>query len=198
MSKFIKILKKIKIRNIIILIVLLMFNTYAWFIYATKVSMNLSVHVSSWNVEFVSAEGESIKDMVIEVERIYPGMENFEKNIEVRNKGETKATLSYQIESIRVMEDTYQVTESFTSEDLERLIKETYPFKITIEKDDTEFAQGTGHGSFSIKVRWPFESGDDEKDTYWGNKAYEYYSLHPGEKCIELKAKLIATQQTGG
>ena len=53
MNKFIKILKKIKIRNIIILIVLLMFNTYAWFIYATKVSMNLSVHVSSLNVEFV-------------------------------------------------------------------------------------------------------------------------------------------------
>ena len=58
-----------------------MFNTYAWFIYATKVDTSLSVHVSSWNVEFVSLGGESIKDLVIEVERIYPGMETFEKTM---------------------------------------------------------------------------------------------------------------------
>ena len=59
MSKFIKILKKIKIRNIIILIVLLMFNTYAWFIYTTKVSTDLTAHVSAWNVDFVAKERRS-------------------------------------------------------------------------------------------------------------------------------------------
>ena len=197
MNKFIKILKKIKLRNIIILILLLMFNTYAWFIYATKVNLDLSVHVSSWNVEFVSADGESITDLVIEVERIYPGMDTFEKNIEVKNKGETAATLSYQIESLKVMDQTFQASDTLTSEDIENQINEQYPFKITIVKDDTEFLQGTGTGSFNIKIEWPFESGNDELDTYWGNKAYEYYSLHPGEKCIELKLKLIATQQSG-
>lgn len=196
MNKFIKILKKIKLRNIIILILLLMFNTYAWFIYATKVNLDLSVHVSSWNVEFVSADGESITDLVVEVERIYPGMETFEKNIEVKNKGETAATLSYQIESLKVMNQTFQVSDTLTSEDIEKQINEQYPFKITIVKDDTAFSQGTGTGSFNIKIEWPFESGNDELDTYWGNKAYEYYSLHPGEKCIELKLKLIATQQS--
>lgn len=197
MNKFIKILKKIKLRNIIILILLLMFNTYAWFIYATKVNLDLSVHVSSWNVEFVSADGESITDLVIEVERIYPGMDTFEKNIEVKNKGETAATLSYQIESLKVMDQTFQASDTLTSEDIENQINEQYPFKVTITKDDTEFSQGTGTGSFNIKIEWPFESGNDELDTYWGNKAYEYYSLHPGEKCIELKLKLIATQQSG-
>lgn len=197
MDKFVKILKKIKIRNIIILIMLLMFNAYAWFIYATKVNLDLSVHVSSWNVEFVSADGESIKDLVIEVERIYPGMETFEKNIEVRNKGETKASLSYQIESIKVMDETFKVSDTLTSEDLENHIKKDYPFKITIEKDDEGFIQGTGNGNFNIKIEWPFESGNDELDTYWGNKAYEYYSLNPGQKSIELKLKLIATQQAG-
>lgn len=196
MNKVIKILKKIKLRNIIILIILLMFNTYAWFIYATKVSTTLSVHVSSWNVEFVSAEGESIKDLVIEVERIYPGMKTFEKTIEVKNRGETRASLRYEIQSIRVMEQTYQVSDTLTSEELENQIKEQYPFKIIIEKDDVDFIEGTGNGSFNIKIEWPFESGKDELDTYWGNKAYEYYSLNPGQKSIELKLKLIATQQS--
>lgn len=173
-----------------------MFNTYAWFIYATKVATTLSVHVSSWNVEFVSSEGESIKDLVIEVERIYPGMENFEKTIEVRNKGETKASLSYEMQSLRVMGETFQVSDTLTSEELENQIKEKYPFKITVQKDDEGFMDGTGNGSFNIKIEWPFESGKDDIDTYWGNKAYEYYSLNPGEKSIELKLKLIATQQS--
>ena len=196
MNNVIKILKKIKLRNIIILIILLMFNTYAWFIYATKVDTSLSVHVSSWNVEFVSLGGESIKDLVIEVERIYPGMETFEKTIEVRNTGETKASLRYEMQSLKIMGETFQVSDTLTSEELENQIKETYPFKITVQKDDTGFVEGTGNGIFKIKIEWPFESGKDDVDTYWGNKAYEYYSLNPGEKSIELKLKLIATQQS--
>ena len=196
MNNVIKILKKIKLRNIIILIILLMFNTYAWFIYATKVDTSLSVHVSSWNVQFVSLGGESIKDLVIEVERIYPGMETFEKTIEVRNTGETKASLRYEMQSLKIMGETFQVSDTLTSEELENQIKETYPFKITVQKDDTGFVEGTGNGSFKIKIEWPFESGKDDVDTYWGNKAYEYYSLNPGEKSIELKLKLIATQQS--
>ncbi len=53
MSKVIKVLKKIKLRNLLILIVLLAFNTYAWFVYTTKVSTGLNAHVSAWDVEFV-------------------------------------------------------------------------------------------------------------------------------------------------
>ena len=194
MKNFIKIIKKIKLRNLIALVMLLILNTYAWFVYATKVSTSLSVHVSSWNVEFVSAEGEIIKDLVIEVERIYPGMETFEQQIEVINKGETKASLEYELVSFRVMEQTFQVSETLTSKALENQIKGNYPFKINILKDDTGFSQANGRGSFTITIAWPFESGNDEVDTLWGNKAYEYYALNPGMKSIELKMKLIATQ----
>ena len=81
MEKIVKILKKIKIKNIIILILLLIFNAYAWFIYATRASSSLDVHISSWNVEFSVGEEESTTEILIEVERVYPGMETFEKNI---------------------------------------------------------------------------------------------------------------------
>lgn len=197
MSKFLKIIKKIKLRNLIILVVLLAFNTYAWFIYTTKVSIDLTAHVSAWDVEFVSKEGGITSNMLIEVERVCPGMDNFEKIIEVNNRGEVGATLSYEIESLKIMGNTLEVSETsgLTSEDIENKMKTEYPFKINIEKDDEGLVSGTGNGSFRITVEWPFESGDDAKDTEWGNRAYEYYSLHPGENCIELKLILKATQK---
>ena len=197
MSKFLKIIKKIKLRNLIILVVLLAFNTYAWFIYTTKVSLDLTAHVSAWDVQFVSKEGGITSNMLIEVERVCPGMDNFEKIIEVNNRGEVGATLSYEIESLKIMGNTLEVSETsgLTSEDIENKMKNDYPFKINIEKDDEGLVNGTGNGSFRITVEWPFESGDDAKHTEWGNRAYEYYSLHPGENCIELKLILKATQK---
>ncbi len=197
MEKIIKVFKKVKIKNLIILIFLLIFNTYAWFIYATRVSTDLSVHVSSWNVEFVTGEGDITTNIEIVVDRIYPGMETFERTIEVHNKGETKAVLDYEIESLKIMDDTYVVNEEtgLTTQDIENRIKTEYPFKINIEKNDDQLEQGSKDGYFKITIEWPFDSGDDEKDTIWGNKAYEYYALNPGEKSIELKLQLIATQQ---
>ena len=197
MEKIIKVFKKVKIKNLIILIFLLIFNTYAWFIYATRVSTDLSVHVSSWNVEFVTGEGDITTNIEIVVDRIYPGMETFERTIEVHNKGETKAVLDYEIESLKIMDDTYEVNEEtgLTTQDIENKIKTEYPFKINIEKNDNQLEQGSKDGYFKITIEWPFDSGDDEKDTIWGNKAYEYYALNPGEKSIELKLQLIATQQ---
>lgn len=197
MDKICKALKKIKLKNLVILLLLLVFNTYAWFIYASKVSMRITASVSSWNVEFVSDAGETVTNIDVDVERIYPGMETFEKKVEVHNKGETAATLSYEIKSLKIMDDLYETTgdSGLTSDDIENKIEQEYPFKILIEKDDAGLAVENGIGSFTIKVEWPYESGDDELDTTWGNKAYEYYSLNPGEKSIEMKLELVATQQ---
>ena len=197
MDKIYKKLKKIKLRNLIILILLLAFNAYAWFIYASKVSVGLTASVSSWDVEFVSDTGEVITNIDVDVERIYPGMETFEKKVEVHNKGQTGATLSYEIRYLKIMDEVYEVTEDsgWTTEDIENKVEQEYPFKIIIEMEDNGLSVENGKGSFNIKIEWPYESGNDELDTIWGNKAYEYYSLHPGEKSIEMKIDLIATQQ---
>ena len=194
MKKILKILKIIKIKNIIILILILSFNTYAWFIYATKVSSNVTVYISSWNVEFSVGEDETVTNLLIQVERVYPGMETYEKNVEVKNKGDIKAELDYEITSLKVMDEFYKVDENITMEELENKIQTEYPFKINITKDDTLLKQGVGEGMFSVTVEWPFESGNDELDTQWGNKAYEYYSLNPGKQSIEIEIKLTAQQ----
>lgn len=200
MHKFIKIIKKIKIKNILILILLLIFNTYAWFIYATRVNTEITAHVSSWNVEFVGAEGEAITNLSVEIGRIYPGMEEdkkFEKIVEVHNKGETKAQLGFEIKSLFIMGETFNVNEidGPTTQDIIDKINTEYPFKIKIETDDEQLKNGTGHGKFIISLEWPFESGDDEADTYWGNKAYEFYSLYPEESSIKIDMVLKAIQK---
>ena len=196
MYKVLKIMKKIKIRNLIILILLLVFNAYAWFVYTTRVSLDLSAHVSSWDVQFVAKDGGVSSDMIIKVEKVYPGMEDFEKIIEVQNRGEVNVELSYEIESVRIMDETIEKNDEtgVTSESIEEKLKNDYPFKINIVKDDSNLITGSGNGSFKITVVWPYESGDDEADSNWGRKAYEYYENNPDKECIELKLVLKATQ----
>ena len=196
MEKIVKIIKKVKIRNILILILLIIFNTYAWFIYATRVATDISVHIASWNVEFATGEDETTTNILVQVDRAYPGMENYLKEITVKNKGEMKAKLDYKIKSLKVMDDKYVVGGNTTDEELKNKIETKYPFKINITKDDSELSQGIGDGKFSISVEWPYESGDDEKDTLWGNKAYEYYKTNPDKKSIEIQLELVAKQIT--
>lgn len=171
-----------------------MFNSFAWFMYATEVSTSISAHVTSWNIEFAAADGEIITNIAIDLDRIYPGMEIYEKNINVFNKGESKAYLDYNFKSITILGQKFEVGENMTSDELENKIKNEYPFKLTIIKDDTNLIGETGEGYFRITVEWPFESGNDKLDTYWGNKAYEYYSLNPGEKSLYIEMSLIAVQ----
>ena len=197
MEKIVKVLKKIKLRNLIILLVLLIVNTFAWFIYATRVSLDLSVHVSSWNVEFLSGEEEITSNMEIVVDRIYPGMDTFERKIEVHNKGETPAILTYEIKSLEIMGEKFEANEEtgLTSDDIEQKVEQEYPFKIGILTEENSEIQSNEKGAFEVTVHWPFESGNDNLDTYWGNKAYEYYSLNPGKESIVLNLNLIATQK---
>ncbi len=196
MHKFMKIIKRIKIKNLLILILLLLFNTYAWFIYSTKVNTEITAHVSSWNIQFVSDNQEITTNLTIEIDRIYPGMEGdkkFEKNVQVKNQGERSAILSYSIQEITIMGEKYTI-EGKSEEELNKIL-ESYPFKIRVNINEGNLNEENGEGKFIISLEWPFESGNDALDTYWGNKAYEYYSLHPDENSVELKIVLSASQK---
>ena len=197
MDKFIKIIKKIKIRSLIFLIFLLILNTYAWFVYSTRVSSGISAHVSAWNVQFIAGGGTETNDVIIEVSNVYPGMTTFKKDIDVYNKGDSSAVLSYEIEELRVMDQVYRVGENITKQQLENLLVNEYPFKIYVSKLNFGEIQGNPNaGRFTVNVGWAYESGDDAKDTLWGNRAYEFKKQNPNKSSIEAKIKLIA-EQTG-
>lgn len=189
-----RIAKKVKLKTIILLIVFLSFNSYAWFIYATKVSSGISAHITSWNVRFRAGEEEITTNVVFEVDKIYPGMEPQRKTLTAYNEGEMKAILEYEVKEIRILGDTYKVDETFTQEQLINKLQE-YPFKLTFAIDNTNLNAENGSADFDISLIWEFESGDDNLDTYWGEKAYEYNKEHPNTSSIYVEAIVSASQQ---
>lgn len=193
---FIKIVKKIKLRTIILLIVLLSFNSYAWFIYATKVSGGFSAKVSSWNVKFQVGTDEITTDVVFDIEKIYPGMETQTKTVTAYNSGEMKAELSYSIKSLRILDTTYTVSEDLTSDDIMDIIETEFPFTIEFMIDNSNLNEENGSSNFIMSLSWPFESGDDELDTKYGNLSYDYNAEHPNESSIHIELELKATQKS--
>lgn len=189
------VIKYINTKTIIILIVLLSFNAYAWFIYITKASLELDVHVAAWDITFQAGEEEITKDVILEVDKIYPGMEDYVQEIEVLNKGEISAGLSYKIMSIEIFGEKLEVGDQYTSDDLQNILN-NYPFKITIDSSTDQIEAGNGQGKFTIRVAWPFESGNDELDTYYGNKSYEFQTNNPQAKSLIVKFELTAKQST--
>lgn len=170
------------------------FNSYAWFIFATRASSSLQVHVSSWNVSFRVDDQESTTNIIIDVGRIYPGMPDFQKVITVTSAGESKATLSYKYKKVILMGTTYEVGDQYTEDDLKNMMEQDNPFKVSVIIDETHLGEENGTGSFTINVTWPFESGDDALDTQWGEEAYEFYEVNGDSSSLHIILELIAEQ----
>ena len=194
-SSVIKILKRIKLRTLILLIILLSFNSYAWFIYANKVSGGLNAHISSWNVEFRAGESEVTTEITFDVDRIYPGMPTSTKTLTAYNKGEMLAELLYQINSIRILNNTYTVSEDLTQEALLETIRQNYPFKLSFIIDNTNLYAINGSADFIASLSWDFESGNDAKDTQWGELAYAYNKENPDSSSIHIELSVSAVQK---
>ena len=221
-GKVVTILKSdIKIKTILLLLFTLIMNTYAWFIYISRVSMDMEMHIKSWNFELYTGEQE--ENFTFAVEEIYPGMPDASKVITANNMGETAASLTCEVTSVKILDETFQVgkdytaedgsTFNYTSDDLLDKITNDYPFKIQIfingeefTGDETVLTQGNST-EIEVKVVWPYETLDGQDnpdagdiiDTEWGQKAYNYYADNagnPGEivYCIEVNIEIKAVQ----
>lgn len=187
--------KYLTLKALIVLVVLLAFNSYAWFVFATKVSGGLTASVVAWDITFQVGDSETITNIEIDVSKIYPGMETYTKEISAKNSGESEANLAYKYKFLTLLGEEYIVGENITQEELESKIQNEYPFKISVTVDKTELTTGFEEAHFTIKVEWAYESGDDDADTYWGEKAYEFKRDHPNEDCLKLGIILSAEQK---
>lgn len=191
----IRVVKKTKLRTLLMLIILLSFNTTAWFIYATKVENGISAKIVAWNVSFLTGEDELLEYINFKIDNIYPGMQEYTEKIEVTNNGDASALLSYEIEDARILDSTYEVDgETITSISLLSSLANDYPFKIRIGVSKDLVAPGE-NAYFYVTVFWEYESGDDEADTYWGSKAYDFHDQNPDKESIELNLIISATQK---
>ncbi len=188
-----RVLKKIKLRTLLMLAILLSCNTFAWFIYATKVSNNISAYVRSWKVNFIVGDNNIEETLSFDIESVYPGMPDTEQVITAENDSDLRANLEYEIVSASILGETY-TTDTMTSAEIEELIKTKYPFKLNIEIENGSMEAKGGKDNINFNFTWPFESGDDELDTKWGYKAYQYKEENPDSKSIILIIKVTATQ----
>lgn len=203
MSNFKKIITP---SRLIILILLFAGNTFAWFIYATKIDNSISVHVKAWNVVFEAGDNTVTDTVNLNVDNIYPGMEDYEYEIKAYNRSEVNASLSYKILEARIFDNLYITADGraerneevlpgdFTSDLLESRLLNDYPFKISIDISNNFIDPETGEEKYTFKVVWPYESNNDALDTEWGINAATYKKNNPSNSSIALKIKIIITQ----
>ena len=122
-------------------------------------------------------------------------METYTEKIEVTNNGESTAKLNYEIQDARILDSIYTVDDNtITSSSLLASLANDYPFKIRIGVSKEEIVP-TDKAYFYVTVSWDYESGDDEADTYWGNKAYDYHKSNSDKNSIELNLVISAVQK---
>lgn len=192
-KKLKKVKRKVRRSTLFFLIFAFMMNAFAWFIYSNKVENSLTTGVKSWKVTFEQDGNDLMDHVTFEIDSIYPGMEDFSDKIEIKNSGEMDAYISYSLSSIRIMDEVY-TSENYTSDEMISILQTAYPFQITFYVDKP-FITTTETGTFYVQLHWPYESGNDELDTYWGKKSYEYKELHPDETQIEIVVNIKASQR---
>ena len=192
--------------RLVFLIMLVLSNTFAWFIYVTRIDNSVTVHVKGWDVIFQDGDDEITSTLDLDVEDLYPGMENYLYEISAFNRSEVAAILSYQILEVSILGTNYITVEGrnargetalasdLTSAQMETKLESDYPFAITIGTTSGTIDDTNGFEKYQIGATWVYESGNDALDTYWGIQAADYKKNNPSSPSITLKIKISITQ----
>ena len=168
--------RRIRVRTLFFLFLTLASNSFAWFIYSTKVSNSITAKVRSWHVNFNVGGGETTEEYIeVNIDAIYPGMQPFYQELKASNDGETDAKITYEVVDANVLGDNL-IAKGMSSLDIINSFKNDYPFTL------------------SISASWDYDSGNDEEDTKWGNRAYDYHKDNPDLSSVKLLIKVSAIQ----
>ena len=175
-------------------IVLISINAYAWFTYVTRVDTSISAKVRSWNVMFQVHDNNISQEVVFNVGEIYPGMTAYHDYASIVNTGESAGDAYFVIKRVQIFEDIY-TSNGYTTAQLLSILQNNYPFQIDIALTNDTVLPGRTE-QFTFDITWPYESGDDATDTYWGNYAYAYMNSHGTTTCISITAEVRVDQST--
>ena len=219
-SKINKTLKSgLQIKTVVLLLLTLLVNTYAWFIYLSTVETKIEMHINEWEFELEDGDAQGF---LFTVEEIYPGMQEAKKEIIAKNKdGSMDADLSCEIVRLKVLDTEYVRGQekddgtTYTSDELLSKMLNDYPFKIQIFINDKEYTGsqdnltmvGGEDTTIKLTVNWPYETGNvvdgvadgDAEDTKWGSLAYNYLvnSATPEKYSIQVELAIKAVQHDG-
>lgn len=210
-----------KIRMLIILLVMLITSSYAWFELGYEANMsNIRGKVIEWNVEYsINEEAIQTQEFTVKIDEFYPGMTNFEENIVIRNLSNTTSDIKYELISVRLfgeeileeLEANGNITGAGTTKNI--FSTEDYPFDVGYyyDKDKLEdkYIDDVSTPDSVAKVtffaNWTYEregnilsyEENDELDTYYGETAYEYYEnneLAAEYSPLEITLKITTTR----
>lgn len=191
-NKLKRIIKKVRLKTILLLAVTIASNSFAWFIYTTEVKTNMDTRVREWKVTFDS-NGEHVEKVItLNVKELYPGMESHTETLTASNTGESKAKIDFEIKEAKVLGEDLLLL-NMTNDELIEYLKTNYPFKIELSSSNGVI-EVSGKETVTISVYWSYESGNDELDTYWGTKSYDYHQLYPDNSSLSLVIKITAYQ----
>ncbi len=207
MKKRAKLYIRLNLLSLFFVVVSFISLTLAWFVYSGLSTVKTEVDVKAWYIELEQDGKKVSNDIVISLDDIYPGMEPIVEEISIKNLGDSNAQVKYQIERARILdkpEDNYIVGEKLLSEELEDILAHQYPFHINIDLSKRFVTAKTDETIFKVSISWPLDSGDDKRDSDWGNQAYEYKLAEQKKKgndksyqiqaAIKLDIQLIAEQ----
>ena len=191
-NKLKRIIKKVRLKTILLLAITIASNSFAWFIYTTEVKTNMDTRVREWKVTFDS-NGEHVEKVItLNVKELYPGMKSHTETLTASNTGESKAKIDFEIKEAKVLGEDLLLL-NMTNDELIEYLKTNYPFKIELSSSNGVI-EVSGKETVTISVYWAYESGNDELDTYWGTKSYDYHQLYPDNSSLSLVIKITAYQ----
>lgn len=196
-------------KTLVILILLLAANSFAWFIYINRVDNDMEVFVRAWRVLFESGDEEVTDYLNINIDAMYPGMEEYYYDLTAYNMSDVPAHMSYQILEVTILGNLLLTVEGraergespnasdLTSVEMAAKLATDYPFSILFNLTTDNMAAEVGVSTYETRVNWPFESGDDVLDTQWGTAAFNYREANPSKASIILRVKISIVQSTG-
>lgn len=183
----------IRLNFILASFVLLSFNSFAWFVYSTRVETSIETSVKAWQVEFENDEHEVAHQIKFEIDSLFPGMVDYNNYINIINYGDTEALVHFEVQRVKIYEVEYTIDE-YSHEDMIYILLNDFPFKIDLSTTGEYLEPNLGEVRFIMDVSWDFESGDDALDTYWGHKAFLYQQENPDSAGLEISVILNAVQ----
>ena len=150
------------------------FTTFAWFAYSGLRKVSTEVDVKAWYIELSKSGDVVTNDIVITLDDVYPGMEPVDEIVNIENKGDSDAKLSYKIVSARILDSSISGDALENNQFLSDSLSHEYPFHVNIDLSKNYIASGGDSSTFEVSVSWPLDSGNDSLDSLWGMNAYNF------------------------
>ena len=128
-------------------------NIFAWFAFSANAGLQLEATVAAWDIEFKD-NGEAVNNLIVQVTKMKPGMDDFVKTIVVNNNSDVDADFDYEIESATLLGKTIPIT---SQTQIFNQLNNRYPFSVFFVTTGTVISHNNVI-TFDVNATWDYES----------------------------------------